>query len=147
MKIKILYHGSIRKIKGKYLIPKQPHDLEKKKENLVKAVYASHIKDIAIAMAIISCKGVLSASLNTERKRKGIIYEGWPKQKNVYLYFLPVNSFKRSSKESAQWFSTIPIEPLGIKKLEVKKYLNLVRKATKRELNHFFKRYGKTKVK
>lgn len=140
MKPKYLYHGSAKKLKGKYLIPKKPHDLENQKENLVRAVYATDIKNSAIAMAIISSKGALSATLHY--RKKSVIYEGWPNQKYVYLYYLPSESFKRSSRKSPQWISVVKVKPLKIEKLKIKDYLHLVRKATKKEIHDFFKRHG-----
>lgn len=139
MKIKFLYHGTPRRIKTKFLIPKKPQDLENKKENTIKAVYATYIKNSAIAMAIISAKGVISGTLNY--RKKSVVYEGWPKQKYVYLYTLPSESFSRSSKKSSQWISKKPVKPTKIEKLKIKDYLHLIRKATKKEVAGFFKKF------
>ena len=134
-----LYHGSAKKIKGKFLIPKKPHDLGNQKENLIKGVYATDVKNSAIAMAIISSKGVISGTLNY--KKKSVIYEGWPKQKYIYLYHFPIQTFKRTSKESHQLVSKKSVKPIKIEKLNIKDYLKLVRKATKKEIENFFKKY------
>ncbi len=69
MKPKYVYHGSVRKIKGSKLLSRKAKDLGNNPENLHKAVYATNIKNIAIAMAIISCKGVNSASLKFKKSR------------------------------------------------------------------------------
>ncbi|MDO8467377.1 MAG: hypothetical protein Q7S56_00300 [Nanoarchaeota archaeon] len=131
MKTKFLYHGSIKKINGK-LIPKKADDLENKKENLHKAVYSTSVKDAAIAMAIISCKGVIGASLGY-KKPYGTIYAGWPKQKFIYLYTLLTDTFVQSKKGLKQWHSFISVKPLKIERLKVKDYLHLVRKSTEKE--------------
>jgi len=141
VKIRYLYHGSPKKLSGEKLIPKKPHDLEKKTENLYRGIYATNIKGIAIAMAIISCKGVLCASLSFNKKPFGIIYDGWPKQKYFYLYILSSNNFKRTS-QTAQWVSKKPVKPFKIEKLAVKDYLYLIRKATKKEKENWFKKHG-----
>ena len=139
MKNKILYHGSVKKIKGQFLIPQKPQDLEREKENLLKAVYATDIKNSAIAMAIINARGVISGTL--KYKKMSVIYEGWPKQKYIYLYSLSSDLFKKNSKKSHQWISASKVKPIKINKLEIKDYLKLVRKAKKKELINFFKRY------
>ena len=74
MKPKYLYHANVRRIEGNKLLPRQAKDLENLPENLHKAVYATNIKNIAIAMAIISCKGVNASSLKFKKKPFGIIY-------------------------------------------------------------------------
>jgi hypothetical protein len=140
MKKEYLYHGSPRKLKGKSLIPKKPHDLGKKRENLTKGIYATDVKNSAIAMAIICAKGVRSGSLLY--RKKSVIYEGQPKQKYVYLYYLPFKTFKRTSKRSHQWVSIVKVKPTKIERLKVKNYLNLIRKATKEEVKKFYKKYG-----
>lgn len=126
-----LYHGSVRKIKGKFLLPSKPQDLENNPDNLHKAVYATNIKEIAIAMAIISCKGSNRASLKFKRKPYGIIYEGWPKQKYLYLYTLPKDSFIKSGEGGKQWISIMPVKPIKEEKLLVKDYIYLVKKSPK----------------
>lgn len=141
--MKFVYHGSPKKIRGSFLVPHKPSDLGKKKENLKKGVYASHIKDNAIAMAIICAKGVISGSLDFNKRKKGIIYEGWPKQKYFYLYVLPNKNFLRSSKNSSQWVSNKLVKPIKIEKLRIKDYLYLIKKATNKEIKEFYKRYKK----
>ncbi|MBN2642781.1 MAG: hypothetical protein JXR78_14100 [Victivallales bacterium] len=138
-----LYHGSTRKIKGKILLPSQADDLAKRPENLHCAVYATDVKEIAIAMAIISCKGVMSSSLIFKQEPFGIIYEGWPKQKYVYLYTLPKREFEKTTANEKQWISYKPVQPIKVQKLLVADYLHLVREATMRERDVFFKKYGK----
>lgn len=142
MKIKYLYHGSARQIEGNYLLPKKAHDLENRAENLHTAIYASSNKEISIAMAIISCNGVNLASLSFRKKPYGIIYEGWPKQKYIYLYTLPTESFIQSKRGSRQWHSLDKVKPLKVQKMEVKKYLRLIRKGTKKEIEAKKKKYG-----
>lgn len=127
---------------GDKLLPRQAEDLEKKPENLHKAVYATNVKEIAIAMAIISCKGVYGTGLKFKKKPFGIIYDGWPKQKFIYLYILPVNTFQKSGEGGRQWASFEPVKPLKVEKLSVKDNLDLVRKASKVEVDRWLKKYG-----
>ena len=99
MKPKFLFHGSPHKLRGEKLIPKKAEDLEKNKHNLIFGVYASSIKASAISMAIISSKGVWYAGLKTQTKNPtGIIYQGWPKQKYIYLHTLQSKNFKNSPR-------------------------------------------------
>ena len=141
MENKILYHGSSKKLKGNKLLPRQPIDLEENPDNLAKGVYATDIKDLAIAMAIICSDGVYSSSLDFRHYKKnspkGIIYQGWPEQKEVYLYTLPKNNFKRTGDITHQFISTQPIELMEIEKVNVKDNLHLVRKTTKEEMEKF----------
>jgi len=141
-KPKYLYHGSVQKIKGNKLKPKQPHDLGNRKENLHKAVYASSNKEISIAMAIISCKGVISASLRFMKKPYGIIYEGWPKQDFIYLYTIFSNTFVQSKKGSKQWHSIKAVKLFKVDKIKVRDCLHLVRKARKKEIKKWIAKYG-----
>jgi len=133
MKTKCLYHGSPKKLIGGKLIPKKPIDLGKQKENLYSGIYASDIKEIAIAMAILSCKGVLYSSLDLSQKRKGVIYSGWPKQEYVYLYTLPSEEFRKSKRMSHQFVTQKPVKPIKTEELKIEDYINLVRNATKKE--------------
>lgn len=141
IKPKFLFHGSPKKIKGGFLVPRQPHDLENCKENLKKGVYASNLKGKAISMAIISSKGVRSSSLNFKKRKKAIVYEGWPKQKYFYLYILPSENFSKSNISSSQWVSSKKVKPIKTKKLKVKDYLHLIRKATQKEVEKVYKKY------
>ena len=136
-----LYHGSVREIEGNKLLPKRAQDLGERPENLHVAVYATNIKEIAIAMAIISCKGVNSSSLEFKRKPFGIIYQGWPKQEYIYLYTLPSRTFEQEGGSGTQWYSLKSVKPSKLEKLSVKEHIHLVRKATDKERKNFFKKY------
>ena len=89
MNLQLVYHGSEKKIGGN-LIPKKASDLDGTKDNILKGVYASDNKNEAIAMGIVRCKGVGSASVGTPRAKNNkvvaIIYNGYPKQTYFYLY-------------------------------------------------------------
>ncbi len=141
MKTRYLYHGSIKKIIGERLIPKKAKDLEKDSKNMHSAVYATDIKEIAIAMAIISCKGVYGAKLRFDRKPYGIIYDGWPKQKYIYLYTLNIKDFKKMGGKGKQWASFKSVKPIKTKKLIIKDYIKLIKKASKIEVNKWLKKY------
>ena len=121
-------------MRGEKLIPKKAEDLEKNKHNLIFGVYASSIKASAISMAIISSKGVWYAGLKTQTKNPtGIIYQGWPKQKYIYLHTLQSKNFKNSPRGSSQWVSLKPIQPIKTEKLKIKDYIYLIKKATKKQ--------------
>ena len=139
-KLKVVYHGSPKKFKGRFLIPHKPHDLGKRKVNVIKGIYTTDIKNSAIAMAIISAKGVVSGTLFY--RKRSIIYEGWPKQKYVYLYHLPIQFFRETPKKSHQWVSVVKVKPIKTEKLKIKDYLCLIKKATKEEIHKFFKKYN-----
>lgn len=138
---KYLFHGSTKEIKGNRLLPNQASDLGERPENLHKAVYATDVKEIAIAMAIISCKGVNYSSLDFKKKPFGIIYEGWPEQKNIYLYSLPRETFKQDGGSGHQYHSIKPVKPSKVEKLKTDDYIYLVRKATNSEKEKFFEKY------
>lgn len=140
-KPKFLFHGSPKKIKGGFLVPRQPRDLENRKENLKRGIYASDMKDRAISMALISGRGVICSALDFTKRKKAIVYEGWPKQKYVYLYILPSENFSKSNKNSSQWVSSKKVKPIKIKKLKVKDYIYLIRKATQKEVEKLYKKY------
>jgi len=142
-KPKYVYHGSPKKIKGKF-IPKIPKDLGKCKHNMMNGVYASSTKNKAIGMAVCGAKGVVSSGMGFDfgSRQKGIIYEGWPAQKYVYLYIFSSETFERFPKNSTQFVSMEAVAPVKIEKLETEKYLKLVRRASKKELNNFIKKYG-----
>jgi hypothetical protein len=140
MKPKYLYHGTTKKILGKNLLPRKAKDLSKNPKNMHKAVYATNKKDIAIAMALISCKGVNYSSLSFNHKPYGAIYIGWPNQKYIYLYILPSKTFKKMGGNGRQYASYKPVKPIAIKTLRVKNYINLIRKTTKKEKTAFFKK-------
>ena len=140
-----LYHGSNKSIKGK-LIPKQSKDVGQNPENLIKGIYSTDIKNLAIAMAIISNKKVKRSSLNFSKYEKGktkaIIYEGWPEQEYVYLYKLPPTTFAQSKGIAHQFVSTKPINPLSIEKIKVKYHLHLIRKATEEDQKKWKNKFG-----
>ena len=142
-KPKYVYHGSPRAVKEDF-IPRVPQDLGKRKDNIVKGVYASSIKNKAIGMAISGSKGVISSGMGfgIGNQRKGIIYEGWPNQKYVYLYTFNSETFERRPKTSTQFISRGSVTPAKVEKLSVRDYIHLVRKASRKELNDFNKKYG-----
>ncbi len=142
--IKFLYHGSPKKLVGEKLIPKKPHDLGNRKDNLNYGIYATDLKESAIAMAIISSEGVHAASLNfsKDKKCKGIIYKGWPTQKEIYLYALNSEQFIQTGKIKHQFLSNQPVKPLSIEKILIKDYLYLIRNATDKEKERWIKKYG-----
>jgi hypothetical protein len=142
-KPKYLYHGSGRKLIGSSLIPKKAEDLGGNKDNSLRGVYASSVREQAISMALHSSRGVGEGSLQMHKVngklkiKDSIIYKGWPTQKYVYLYILPSKTFRNIPLGSPQWVSLKSVKPIQIEKLFVKDYLYLVRKATVKERKEF----------
>jgi hypothetical protein len=139
-KLKFLYHGSPKKIYGKYLIPNIPKDLSAVDNGFVKpAVYATPYRNDAIARALVNCNGVYASSLFLGRKRPAVIYQGWPEQEIVYLHVLSAEFFEEiNSHESVSY---IQVKPMITERLEVKSLSHLVRKATANEIKTFSQRY------
>ncbi len=146
-KPKYLYHGSGRKLVGGKLIPKKANDLGNVKDNSLKGIYASSVKEQATSMAMHSCKRVSVGSLQMHKVKEklkvkdSVVYHGWPKQKYIYLYYLSPKTFKNIPLGSPQWVSLVPTKPLKIEKLLVKDYIHLIKKATKKERATFFKEH------
>lgn len=145
-KPKYVYHGSSRRISGPFN-PNVPNDLTKSKDNNINAIYATSSKIKAIAMGICASKGVARSGMDFEigNRSKGIIYEGWPKQKYVYLYTFISDTFERSPKNSTQFVSRSSVSPVKIEKMEISKYIHLVRRASKKEIIDVAKLIGDKK--
>lgn len=138
-----LYHGSGRELIGDKLLPKKAIDLDENPDNSLEGIYASDIKDEALAMGVLSCKGVGPASLGTDQEGNVVarMYKGEPEQEYFYLYTLSSQTFRETPQGSHQWVSLEPVKPEKIEKLPVKEYLHLVRKATEEEKEEFFKKH------
>lgn len=137
----VVYHGSARELSGSKLVPKQSRDLGNRKENLIKGVYATDLKGAAIAMAIISSKGVGCSSLKN-KKPFGTIYEGKPTQDYIYLYHLPKDKFFITHPNKHQYVCVNPVKPIKIEKLKIKDYIHLIKFATDKEKESFSKKYN-----
>ena len=135
----------MHKLKGNKLVPRKAEDIEKRAANILKGIYATNIRDAAIAMAIISDKSVKRSSLSFYPP-KGIVHEEWPRRKYFYLYTLPSDTFKEIPKGSTQWVSFKPVKPIKIERLRVSDYIHLIRKATKKEEDAWNRKY-KDKIK
>jgi len=143
MKPKYLYHGSPNKLIGDSLMPSKGDDSKDRPENNQLGVYAIDTKEIAIAMAIISSKGVIGAGLDDYRpgKAPGIIHIGKPQKKYVYLYTLSPKGFKRTPSTKGQWISKKPVKPIKIEKLNIKDYKHLIRYSKKDEAKKWKEKY------
>ncbi|MDO8508742.1 MAG: hypothetical protein Q7S27_03605 [Nanoarchaeota archaeon] len=141
-----VYHGSARELEGDKLIPNKATDLGDKPHNLLEGVYASDVKEQAIAMGILSCKGVGSSSCGVHRKYnpkvEAIIYEGWPEQDYFYLYTLSSETFESKPRGSHQYVSLVSVKPKKIERLLVKNYIHLVRKATDTEKDKWTEKFA-----
>ena len=129
MKPKILYHGSSKKIS--LLVPRQPSkDLS---NNSMKAVFATNVKDRALAMGLTKTKGSLSFRGN----KKMNFVKGSPRMKHVYLHYLGSKSFKQN--RPGEFISYIPVKPVKIEEYNVKNLSHLWRKSNMKELKEFLK--------
>ena len=142
-KPKFLYHGSPNKLIGESLIPSKGYDSEDRPENNQLAVYEIDVREIAIAMAIVSSKGVIGSGLDDYKlgKAPGIIHIGKPKQKYVYLYTLSPKGFKRTPSIKGQWISKKPVKPIKIERLNIKDYKHLIRYSKKDEVKKWKEKY------
>lgn len=147
-KPKYVYHGSPKRIMGKFT-PRIPRDLGKNKHNIMNGIYASSAKNKAIGMGICGAKGVISSGMGFDLgdRQKGVIYQGWPKQKYIYLYIFDSKTFERYPKNSTQFVSMEEVVPLKVDKLLTENYIHLVKKASNKELNKFIKKYKTKNVK
>ena len=148
----LLYHGSGNKLVGDKLSPKKANDLDKDNvNNSLTGVYASSVKDQAIAMALHSCKGVGRGSVGMGKVNgiikmtSSIIYDGWPEQDMIYLYEFSSKNFENKPKGSSQWVSFNSVKPDKIYKLLVKDYIHLVRPPTPKESKDWIDKYGSKK--
>ena len=142
MTLAYLYHGSPNHIEGK-VEPRQGKDIDNKPEKNLFGIYATDNLEIAISKAILSCRGIRGLTyLNSERKKPpyGIIFAGWPKAEYIYIYKLPIATFKPVSKHS--WISPVPVMPIELQIMQVRDFMHLVRKATLLEKTYLFFEYG-----
>jgi len=139
---RLLFHGSPNKISGSYLLPSKAKDLGEKAENIHLGVYATDERNMAIAMALLKCKGVCAASISFKKDANGIIYVGWPEQEHIYLYTLPVQKFRKTPPLKHQFVSFAPVRPIKEEKLRVAACINVVRKANREEMQKWFVKYG-----
>lgn len=142
MKPKYVYHGSPNALVGNFLQPRKATDLGNRSENIHTGVYATDIINHARIVAILSSKGVNSSSLSlNDPKSLGIIYDGWPEQKEVFVHTLPINTFQKTGVKSHQWISLVSVKPVKTEKINVSDYLHLVRKATDEEKKKWNEKY------
>lgn len=142
-KPRYLWHGSSKEIKGDKLISREARDLGEHPENLLRAVYATDKRDLAIAMAIIKSEGVRCSSLNFNGVPPyAVIYGGKPEQSHIYLYKLSGETFQEAGHKGRQWTSSEPVKPLEVLKIPLESQMHLVREATEKEKEEFFRRFG-----
>src|SRR3989344_1107528 len=134
MKPIYLYYGSAAPIDGEYILPKRGSDAKNRAVNLHIAVYASDSKEIAIATALVKCKGVKGSSIRFSQNPPAIIYEGWPEQEDIYLYTLSPEKFLQTNMKK-HWVSLLPVKPL-----KIENYTNLIKRANEDEKSAWLKR-------
>ena len=142
---KVLFHGSSNKLIGDKINPSQGNDSQERPENNLLGVYATDRMDLAIVMGIIGCKDVTGGSIGEYQKGKlnAIIYGEFPKQEYIFLYHLPVKTFKQTKIDKHQFVSLVAVKPIKIEKIKISKFTHLIRKATKEETVYWMKKYGK----
>lgn len=144
IKPKELYHGSGKKLEGNYLMPKKAKDFGGNKANSYRGVYATDVKEEAIVMGVISGKTNGGAGFGvTNGEVSGIIYGNWPKNKYFYLHILPSDDFRNQPKGSHQWVSFKRVKPLKTLRLRVDDFKGLVKIATKKEREEWYKKFEK----
>ena len=134
-----LWHGSPRKIVGEYLLPMQAGDISGSPENNHDGIYAIDKREFAIVMAILKCKGTRCGSMLdlSATVPEGIIIEGWPVQKQVYLHRLAADTFRQVSGN--QWVSFSRVKPLETEEIAVKEFMHLIRPAIDEEKHAFYR--------
>ena len=144
MKPELVYHGSAKTLVGERLKPRKARDLGNNPANTQNGIYATDVKNHAIIMAILGSKGVEYSSLAiSDPDAKGIVFKGWPEQKEVFVYDLSPRSFKRTGENSHQWVSLEAVKPKMIEKIKVEDYIHLIRGATAEEKKKWTEKYGK----
>ena len=130
---------------GEKLNPSQGEDSDERPENNQFGVYATDRKDLAIVMAIIGCKDVIGGSIDEYKQGKlnARIYGEFPKQEFIYVYHLPLETFKQTKIDKHQFVSLVAVKPIKIEKLRVNDYTYLIQKTTKKETADWLKKYGK----
>jgi len=142
MTFEYLYHGSPNYIEG-MVEPRQGKDISNRPEKNLFGIYATNNLEIAISKAMLSCPGITGLTyLNSERKEPpyGIIFSGWLKAEYIYIYRLPIATFRQVSKHS--WISPVPVMPIEVQIVQVQDVIHLVRKATLLEKIYLFFEYG-----
>lgn len=140
---KLLYHGSSVKLIGENLFPSKGDDSKDRPENNKLGVYATDVKEIAIAMAIISSRGIVGAGLDdyVDGKPPGVIHIGKIKQKYVYLHILSNKGFKKTPTTKHQYISLKSVKPIKSEKLLVEDYKYLIRYSSKIEGKKWKEKY------
>jgi len=141
MTLGYLFHGSPNHIEGK-VEPRQGKDISNKPEKNLFGIYATDNIEIAMSKAILSCRGIRGLTyLDSERKKPpyGIVFSGWPTADHIYIYKVPIATFKPVSKNS--WVSPVPVIPIEVQEKKVRDCIYLVRKATLLERIYLFFEY------
>lgn len=140
----VLYHGSSNELVGETLNPSQGIDAEERPENNQFGVYATDRKDLAIAMAILGCKDVIGGSIDDyeEGKLNAKIYGDLPKQEHIYVYHLPIKTFKQTKIDKHQFVSLVAVKPNKIEKINVSDFEYLLKRGTEEETKKFIEKYG-----
>ena len=141
----ILYHGSPNKLIGDKLNLSKGEDSDERPENNQLGVYATDKKELAIVMGIFGCKDVLGGSIDEYKddELNAIIYGDFTKQEYVYVYYLPIETFKKTRIDKHQFVSLVEVKPIKVESIKVKDYLHLIKRATKDETDYWMKKYGK----
>ena len=104
--------------------------------DVVKAVYATHSKDLALSMGAMRTAKV-SAFGNRKTFQQNVV-AGWADEKAfVYLHYLDSKNFKHNY--GGEWISTKKAKPVKVEKFKVADLKHLWRKSNKKELKEYLK--------
>lgn len=132
----VLYHGSAEKLAR--LEPQTAHGVGPAEDQLT-AVYATHLRNIAIAFSLpirpIDGGGFsFGVDLGVERPedlddkvepRIDLEVGSLDLDRPGYVYVLPSDSFEQV--DAWQWASTVPVEPLDVLRIDPKRYAHWIR--------------------
>lgn len=132
----VLYHGSAEKLAR--LEPKPAHGVGADEDKLT-AVYATHLRNIAIAFSIPITpneNGGFSFGIDLRVERPEDLNDNIEPRIDLeagsidldrpgFVYVLPSDSFEQI--DVWQWASTVPVEPVDVIRIDPKQYMHWVR--------------------
>lgn len=77
-----------------------------------------------------------------EGKLNARIYGEFPKQEYIYVYSLPIKTFKQNEIDKHQVVFLVAVRTIKIEKVKIKEFTYLIKKATKEETDYWIKKYG-----
>jgi hypothetical protein len=144
----VVWHGSTHKIDGA-LEPRQAHDISGNPEQNLVAIYAYENREWAIIPGLVRKPdgSFPEAFINPTVSDQLVSINGEIRNgEKVYLYKLPAKTFRNTGvpDDRPEWVSEEehgPVVPCAIEEVSVDDYTNLVRFATKEDIE-FYKKHG-----